>query len=262
MAFALDKHSPIPLYYQLAERIREQIRCGELQPGDRLPSEREIAEATRISRMTARQAIAYLVRDGTLIVRHGTGTFVAEPKLTWDALHLLGFTEEMIGHGGQARSRVLVQAVVAPPPHVATSLAVPEGGAVVQIDRLRLLDEIPLLRESSFIPAALCPGLEHEDLATQSLYVVLTRRYRLDLGYARQTIEAVIANVHELQLFGVEPHTPMLLLEGTTYLSGGAPVEYFKAIYRGDRFKFELTSRRDHGVDDVQRIPRLSLMLA
>lgn len=93
---ALDKSSPIPLYYQLAELIRERIQSGELKPGDQLPSERDLSEQVAISRMTVRQAVAYLVREGTLVVKPGVGTFVAEPKLTYDALHLLGFTEEMI----------------------------------------------------------------------------------------------------------------------------------------------------------------------
>src|SRR3712207_5275852 len=98
----LNKHSPIPLYYQLAELLRERIRLGEFKPGDQLPSERALSEQYAISRMTARQALTFLVREGTLIARHGLGTFVAEPKLTYDTLHLLGFTEEMMHRGGKA----------------------------------------------------------------------------------------------------------------------------------------------------------------
>ncbi len=259
---AVDKRSPVPLYSQLAELIKERIRHGDLRPGDQLPAERELAEQAGISRMTARQAIAYLVREGVLIVKHGSGTFVAEPKLTYDALHLLGFTEEMMRRGAHVTSRVLVQDVVAPPPHVAENLALGTQDAVIQIDRLRLLDEAPLLLEASFIPAALCPGLEREDLATQSLYAVLMERYHLRLEHARQTLVAVLPSSYERQLLGVEPHTPMILLEGTTYLSTGAPVEYFKALYRGDRFEFQLASRRDGAAGEAPAAARLSVVLA
>ena len=125
---ALNKHSPIPLYYQLVELIKEQIRFGELKPGDQIPAERVLSELHGISRMTTRQAVAYLVREGALVARHGLGTFVAEPKLTHDALHLLGFTEEIMHRGGQAVSRVIEQALVPASARVAAELQ-PAGGS-------------------------------------------------------------------------------------------------------------------------------------
>ncbi len=124
---AISKRSPIPLYYQLAELIRERIHSGELASGEQLPSDRELAEQAQISRMTARQAIAYLVRDGTLVVKPGIGTFVAEPKLTYDAHHLLGFTEETMQHGGAVTTTVLEQEVMVPPPLVAAALGLGPG---------------------------------------------------------------------------------------------------------------------------------------
>lgn len=257
----IEKSSPIPLYYQLAESIKEQIRSGDLRPGEQLPGERDLAEQVGISRMTARQAIAYLVRDGVIVVRHGTGTFVAEPKLTYDALHLLGFTAEMIRQGGVVGSRVLEQKVVMPPGRVAVELNLAPDDRVTRIVRLRLSHETPLLIETSFIPEALYPGLEHEDLAAQSLYALLEQRPGLHLKNARQTLEATIANDYESSLLGVQPGTPMILLEGVTYLDSGHPAEYFKAIYRGDRFKFVLESQRN-GTDELAGAQRVSVMLA
>lgn len=154
----IEKSSPIPLYYQLAESIKEQIGSGHLRPGEQLPAERDLAEQVGISRMTARQAIAYLVREGTLEVRHGAGTFVASPKLTYDALHLLGFTAEMMRQGGVVGSRVLEQTVVTPPPRVAAELNLAPDDQAAKIVRLRFSNETPLLLETSFIPIALYPG--------------------------------------------------------------------------------------------------------
>jgi GntR family transcriptional regulator len=244
-AAALNKNSPIPLYYQLAELIRERIQSGELKSGDQLPSERDLSEQVAISRMTARQAAAYLVREGTLVVRHGVGTFVAEPKLTYDALHLLGFTEETMRRGGVVTSRVLEHAIVTPPPGVAIELQLDPDKTATKIVRLRAVGTTPLLLETSFIPTALCLGLRDADLATQSLYALLEQQYGLRLQRARHTLESTTANVHESSLFGVKPGTAMILMEGVTYLDQGRPVEYFKAIYRGDRFKFVFESQRD-----------------
>lgn len=258
----LDKRHPVPLYYQLAERIRERIQTGELKLGAQLPSERELSEQAGISRMTARQAVAYLVREGVLVVKPGVGTFVAEPKLAHDALHLLSFTEEMMRQGGSATSRVLEQAIVTPPLRVVTKLNLKPDEPAVKIARLRLSAEMPLLLETIFVPAALCPGLEKEDLSTQSFYALLEQGYGLHPKRIRQTLEATIANDYEAQLFGLEPGMPMILLEGVTYLDQDRPVEYVKAIYRGDRFKFEFESQRDVGVYEMPGTSRVSVVLA
>ncbi|HEU5102893.1 MAG TPA: GntR family transcriptional regulator [Roseiflexaceae bacterium] len=258
----LDKHSPIPLYYQLAELIKEQIRSGELKPGAQLPAERTLSEQHAISRMTARQAISYLTREGTLIARHGLGTFVAEPKLTHDALHLLGFTEEIMQRGGKAISQVLEQALALPPLRVASELQLAPGEQVVKIVRLRLSDTMPLLLETTYIPASICPALTDEDLSIQSLYALLERRCGVRLKRARQTLEATVANEYESGLFGVAPGMAMILLEGVTYDERDRPTEYFKAIYRGDRFKFTFESERSVWVYDAPGMPRVSILLA
>jgi GntR family transcriptional regulator len=258
---ALDKSSPIPLYYQLAELIKEQIRSGELRPGAQLPAERALSEQHAISRMTARQAISYLTREGTLIARHGLGTFVAEPKLTHDALHLLGFTEEIMQRGGKAVSHVLEQALAVAPARVTTELQLAAGVQVVKIVRLRLSDSIPLLLEMTYIPASVCPALVDEDLATQSLYALLERRCGVRLKRARQTLEATVANDYESRLFGIAPGVAMILLEGVTYDEHDRPTEYFKAIYRGDRFKFAFESERSVWVYDAPGLPRVSILL-
>lgn len=258
----LDKSLPIPLYYQLAERLREQIESGALAPGTQLPSERELSEELGISRMTVRQAITYLAQKGTLVIKPGIGTFAAEPKLTYDALHLLGFTEEMAAQGRHVSSRVLHQEIGIPPSGVAAKLGLSPTGKTVKIARMRLEDNIPLLLETIHIPAALCPRLEKQDLARHSLYAILENKYGIVLKRARQTFEATTANEYESQLFGIAMHAPMLLSEGVTFDSDDTPVEHFKAVYRGDRFKFELESQRDMWVKDIAAAPRIGLLLA
>lgn len=258
----LDKNHPIPLYYQLVELLKERIHLGELKPGDQLPSERELSEQAGISRMTARQAIAYLMREGVLEVKPGVGTFVAEPKLAHNVLHLLGFTEEMMRQGEQATSQVLEQELLLPPSHVSAALQLKAGALAVKIVRLRLTDSTPLLLETIFVPALLCPGLEQEDLAVKSLYALLEQQYGLHLERTRQTLEATIANEYESKLFSIAAGMPMILLEGVTYGERDRPVEYFKAVYRGDRFKFELESQRHAGIYDLPGSPRISVVLA
>ncbi len=240
----LDKNSPIPLYYQLAEQIREQISAGELKTGAKLPPERELAERHAISRMTARQAIAYLVRQGVLVAKIGVGTFVAEPKLSFDAVRLLGFTERMLSQGVRITSTVLEQVLVLPPKLVADKLKLRPKDKVVKIVRVRLHDDEPLALETVFVPAHMTPDLATADLHLHSLYALLEQKYGLRLGAMRQTLEATIANDYEAKLLHMVVGMPMILLEGITLTLSrdSEPVEYFKAVFRGDRFRFTVNT--------------------
>ncbi|CAN5404281.1 GntR family transcriptional regulator [soil metagenome] len=257
---AINKSSPVPRYYQLAEWIRGQIQGGELKPGEQLPSERELSERSGVSRMTIRQALARLARDGTVVVEHGVGTFVAEPKLAYDTLHLLGFTEEMIRLGGGVESRVLAQVLVREPVNVDEALHLEAREKVIKMVRLRLSEATPLVLETIYVSARQCPALERKDLGAQSLYAIMEHQYRLRLKFARQTIEAVTADEFQSELFGVEPGAPMILLEGVTYSDRDAPVEAFKVLYRGDRFKFELESWRETA-HATSAMPKVSMLM-
>jgi GntR family transcriptional regulator len=310
----------VPLYYQLAELLGAQIRRGDLPPGSQLPPERELSEQYGISRMTVRQALACLVADGSLTVHQGLGTFVAEPKLTANPVHLLSFTEAMIAKGAAPSSRVLEQRLVIPPegvarglelappaevthktpageapaaamPAAATAAAMPAAAtaaavsaaampaaampaaamsaampaAAVKIVRLRLSAGVPLVLETVHVPAHLCPGLEHAGLATASLYALFETVYGLKLARTRQTLESAAADDAEAELFGLPRGTPMILLSGITYLDDGRPAEHFKAIYRGDRFKFAFEGLRSAWAADAsaaaQGSPHMSVIL-
>ena len=141
----------------------------------------------------------------------------------------------------------------------------PPGPWPSRIARLRGSQDLPLLLETVYVPAGLCQGLEHADLATQSLYALFEHTYGLRLDRTRQALESVPANESEADLFGIAAGTPMILLRGITYLAGGRPAEHFQAIYRGDRFKFEFEGQRsawavDSSVETLGS-PRMSVIL-
>lgn len=256
----LNKRSPIPLYYQLAERLKEQIHAKELAIGAQILPERELAQQMGVSRMTARQAVGYLVNEGLLEVKPGVGTFVAQPKLTHNALYLSGFSEEMARLGNRVVSTVLRQEVTIPPKHIAEQLHLAAQEAVVTIVRLRQVDQIPLLLETSHLPVRRCPGLEQVNLADHSLYTVLETTYQLTVHRATQTLEATTINDYEQQLFQLAPGTAMLLVDGVTYDQQECPIEHFKAVYRSDRFKFVLKSQR-YGAETATNAVMMSSLL-
>jgi GntR family transcriptional regulator len=241
----LSRKLPIPLYYQIVEYLRDRITAGELLPGEQLPPERELSKQFGVSRMTARQAIAYLVNDGVLEVRHGQGTFVAEPKLTYQAPHLMGFTESMLRKGKETSSSVLEQVQVPVPLHVAPHLGLALDANVVKIVRVRRMEGVPLLLERIYVPSHLCPGLETADLGAASLYALFEEHYRLQVRNARQTLATHIPDESERELLQMPMGIPIITLEGVTFLATEQPIEYFIAHYRGDRFKFAFESSRE-----------------
>jgi GntR family transcriptional regulator len=255
----LDKRSPIPLYYQLAEAIRDQIGAGQLLPGAQLPAERELAEQHGISRMTVRQALQQLTRDEVLEAKQGLGTFVAAPKLTYDPLHMLGFSDEMMRRGADASSRVLEQLLMPAPASVARRLDLADGARAVKIMRLRLSAGTPMLLETVYVPAARFSGLEQADLSQHSLYQLMRERFDVRPSGARHLFEASLATEYETELFGVCAGAPMIVLQGVTYDQHDQPIEDFKAVYRGDRFAIALDSRTQH--ERESGLPQLGIVM-
>lgn len=261
-ALRLNRASPVPLYYQLAERIREAVSAELLPAGACLPAEREIAECAGISRMTVRQALALLEREGTLVVQPGVGTYVAAPRMTFDALHLVGFAEETMRHGGTVVSRVIELTVEQPPDSVARRLVLAPQASVVKVARLRFVEADAVLLETSYLPAHRCLGLDREDLESQSLYTLLETRYGLTLARASQTVEARPANQWEADHLDIQAGVPVLSVEGVTYTIDDQPVEDFRAVYRADRVSLAMESMRPMGTGVQSGTSRISVVVA
>src|SRR5215467_15738388 len=154
----IDKNSPIPMYYQIMNQLRERIAAGEYTVNDALPPERELVEAYQVSRMTIRQAILELVNEGILVRRKGIGTFVAPPKLEQRLNSLTSFTEDMAQRGMKAGSRIISFKEMSPDPTLRKTLGLSAEEKVFECVRLRLADEDPMALETTSLVASICPG--------------------------------------------------------------------------------------------------------
>lgn len=237
----LQREAPDPLYIQLKDSLVADIRSGHYRAHQRLPSERELSERFQVSRMTARQALLDLARDGVVYTRMGKGTFVAETKIDQQLRALTGFTEDVRARGGRPSSRVLEARVIPALPEIAAALRLMPGAEVIKLARLRLADDVPLAIETAYLPFALCPNLLHHDFSATSLYRVLEDEYGLKLVDAEQTIEAALAEPRELELLRLSAPAAVLRIQRLTFASNGVPVEYVLSTYRGDRYKFRST---------------------
>jgi GntR family transcriptional regulator len=229
---------PVPLYYRIREDLRESILSGELSSGDRISSERELCEEYGVSSITVKRAVLDLVAEGLLYRVAGKGTFVAEPKMERDLARLTSFTDEMLHRGLKPDSTVLDAKTISAQGSVANSLELSPGDAVIYLERVRFADGVPLMLEKTFLPHKLFPNLLSQDLARQSLYDLIARQYNVSLAKARETLEPVIINDREAGHLAVEKGAPGLLLELIAYSDDGVPVEYTKAVVRGDRCKY------------------------
>lgn len=241
----INKSSPIPIYYQLEEIIKDLIEKGELKPGDSLPAEREYAEQFEISRMTVRQALNELVNDGYLYRVKGKGTFVAErkPKIEQALQGLTSFTEDMKARGMKPGSQLLQFEIIQATSLIANQLGIQEYGPVYEMKRIRLADNEPMALETNYISTNFIKGLT-EKIVNQSLYSYIEKQLNLKIDYASQVIESSVANDLEAEYLNILPGAPIMLIQRNTFLKDGTPVEFVKSTYRADRYKFMIQMNR------------------
>jgi GntR family transcriptional regulator len=241
-AFSIDKESPVPYYHQLKVYLLEEIEAGNWMPRQKLPSEAEFCEKLDISRTVVRQAIKDLQNKGYLATEKGRGTFIAKPKIIEGFVQgLFGFHEEMIRRGYKVATHILKQELTSAPPHVSEMLRIKVGTPVIMLSRLRRLNGEPSVYVTTYIPEETCPSLLHADLKNKSLYEFLQEcKCGQGIQKGHRYIGVSLANEYEASLLEIEVGSPLIKLDSVTYLQDGSPLEYFHALHRGDRTKFEV----------------------
>jgi len=239
----IDKQHPLPIYYQLKELLRGKIRAGVWEPGDPVPSERELGETYGISRMTARQALNELMNEGLVYREQGRGTFVAEPKVVQRLSRLTGYTDDMCERTLRPGARVLRLEMTPASIRAAQALQIDPETPVVLLERLRLADGAPMAVEASHLHFPRAAELLNEDFESGSLYGLLAREYGVIPTRAEQQIEASLCGQHWLELLDLHECASVLHTRRVTFDQRDRPFEYAKSVYRGDRYVFhaELT---------------------
>jgi GntR family transcriptional regulator len=237
----ISKDSPVPIYYQIKEILLEMIENEELEAGDTIPTERELSEFQGVSRMTVNKAILELVNQGVLYREQGKGTFVARPKEKHELKYLKSFTEEMKERGSNNAVKILSFEIKQATKQVKTILDMTgENDKVIEIKRLRISDNEPVAIETAYIPHNLCPDMTQNMIEGKSLYNVLREHYNYYPSKAKQTIEPIMLNDYENALLN-KPNSPLaLLFKRSTYTKEGIHIEYTNAIYRSDKYKYEV----------------------
>ncbi|MFT4416165.1 GntR family transcriptional regulator [Fredinandcohnia humi] len=240
----IKKSSPVPIYFQLEQSIKELIDKKELKPGEMIPSEREYAEKYEISRMTVRQALNNLVNEGYLQRERGKGTFVALRKFEKNVKGLTSFSEDMRSRGMEPATTVLDFSVKEADDTVALKLAIDEDTPVYQIKRLRLADQLPIAYEIFYMSTALVPGLTKET-AEDSIYQYIEEEIGLHILSGTQELEATIADKEVSAALDIKVGEPVLYIQQITRIEKNQPLEFVKSYYRADRYKYKVEMVRN-----------------
>ncbi|HEY2173249.1 MAG TPA: GntR family transcriptional regulator [Mycobacteriales bacterium] len=235
---ALDRASPVPLYFQVARQLEEAIETGTLPPGSRLPNEIDFAGRLGLSRPTMRRAIQHLVDEGLLVRKRGVGTQVVHTKVR-RSIELTSLYDDLTAANQRPRTEVLANIVEPATGPVALGLNVPEGVPVLAVERLRYAQDEPLALMHNYLPADLVE-LSTEALAEHGLYELL-RTSGVHLRLATQTIGARTASAAEARLLAERRSAPLLSMTRTTYDDRGRIVEFASHLYRASLYAFELT---------------------
>jgi GntR family transcriptional regulator len=226
------------LYIQIADTLLGQIETGELPPGHRVPSERELSETLGVSRTTVRQALHVLDARGLLYRRQGHGTYIAGPRIERQAGKLVPFTLSMQRRGYITEARLITLERCPAEAAVAAELGLAVSAPIYFICRVRTVNREPVLLERLTVPAELFPGLEAFGLERRSLYEVMETEFGISVAKARQSLEPVVATEYEAELLEIQSGSPLMLERRLALDDKGRAVEHARDLFRGDRFRF------------------------
>jgi len=238
LAGSLDRTSPIPLYFQLAEQLERSILDGALPPGSRLENESSLAAQLGLSRPTVRQAVAHLVDKGLLVRKRGVGTQVVQSRVR-RPLKLTSLYDDLARDSREPRTDVLTHEVVPATAPVAVALGVEPQAPVLHLERLRYAGNEPLALLRNWLPERFA-AVAADALAERGLYALL-RDLGVHMRVADQEIGARLADTTEASLLAEPPGAALLTMARTTCDDSGAVVEHGDHLYRASRYTFELT---------------------
>ena len=231
--FSARVPTALPAYQRIQSVIRKRIDSGQLVPGDAVPSERELAKTHHVSLMTARHALAFLEREGLVERRRGVGTFVAPPRIHFNKL--MSYTEQMAARTLTAGAKVLFARVVNDENEAAARLSLRPHTNILKLERLRHAADEPFALETCYLDASEFSGLLEAPIARESLFAILERDFKVELGYADEEVDATAADPRIAELLAIPRREPLLRIRQVIYSTKGKVIMYVLGFYRSDR---------------------------
>jgi len=237
----IDFSSSIPFYVQLREILKNEISNGIWRNEDYLPSHSELCDFFDVSKSVVRQALKELELEGYIIQHRGKLTKIIDKKISGDILQKLSGTHQnMTRLGYYPTTKVLVNEVIIGSDSICEKLGLEPGSKIIKLHRLRFIEDEPFVFMRSHVPYDLCPKIAEIDLTGKSLLEETEKLYGFTIKSSRRSIEAVLSNEYESGLLGIPNNSPILLFKSVSYIQNGRAIGTTKALFRGDRAKFEV----------------------
>lgn len=228
----------LPAYIKIHDAIKKDIDEGVWLIGDRLPSERDLADHFEVSRMTLRQAVTLLVEEGILERRVGSGTYVASHRVRDKMRGTTSFTEIVHSQGKTPSSKLIsYQRQLASDTEI-KELQLEPSDYVIRMERIRYADNVPLVFEVASIPEKFIKDMKRDEITEHFFKTLVSHGF--EIGKSRQTIYAKTASERVASYLSVSRGHAILALTQVSYFSNGNPFEYVRSQYVGDRFEFYL----------------------
>jgi len=227
-----------PKYFQISREILARIQRGELAVGTPVPSESDIIERYQVSNTTARKVLHELEKAGWVNRVKGRGTYVRNYAVERAITRIFGFTKNMREAGRTPSTRLIgLHLRKADRAQMVNGRAYTLKGPLCEIERLRLADGIPMMKETRYISLHLCPDIQQRNLE-QSLYRLFEKDYGIHLTEIHQMLSAVMLEGEWLEVFELQKPTPAFRVEGVSFCGKELIVEMEDSIYRGDMYRF------------------------
>ena len=240
--FYLDAQSPVPLYHQMEKVILDRISKPEAI-NKMIPPEFDLIEIFGVSRATVKKTLDNLVNKGMLERRRGIGTRVIKNQLIEDLARLKSYTEEMESRGVVISTQLLDVSERNPDAYIREKLKLNNHEKTISICRLRGTSEVfPVVLLRSDIVTDI--GVTLEDNFSNSLYRLIEQKHRVRIIWAQETIEAAEATQEQAEKLEINPGDPVLIMERISYIENDRPIEFVRAVYRPDRYKFSIRLSR------------------
>lgn len=234
---SLDKDNVTPLYVQLADIMKNEINVGSWRKGEKIPTEKELSEKFRVSRVTIRKALENLEKESLLIRQQGKGTYVNNEKIQRSISGVQSFSSIYEALGSKPGAKVIKQIIEQPSEEDITELNLEKDEKVVVIERIRYVDDIPVAIEISHFPETRFNFLLKENLNDTSMFEII-KNNNIFFYNEHKVIELIFSNFDTSYYLGIDENYPLILISGVSEDQSGAPSHLWRQYIVGDKFKF------------------------
>ena len=234
----LDRSGPVPLYFQVAQKIEGAIMNGTLPAGSRLENEVSLGDRLGLSRPTVRRAIQDLVDKGLLVRRRGIGTQVVHGQVT-RGVELTSLYEDLSRSGQKPSTKILSYKITNADAKISEQLGVAVGSPVLYLQRVRFADKVAVSIMENWLPEDFT-DITQEELNEHGLYQIMRGR-GVTIRVAKQKIGARKSSSFESTVLEIDKNSALLTMDRTAYDNSGRAVEFGHHCYRPDLYSFEAT---------------------